>query len=922
MEMTTHFNPLLVAASFMMIMFAAYVALNLSQNAVGASRLAKFVWLSSGAIVMGAGLWSMHFIGMLACSISGMQMAYDIPLMILSMVFAISASALAFYLLSRSSISKALFYSAGVAMAGAVAGMHYLGMHSMRMNATIQWNYAIVALSLIIALIACFAALQIFARLQNHPKRIVLLVLASAVLAVASSGMHYTGMWAATFVHTEDNRVIVPGNLLVSDHLTIYVIAITLGIFALFLAGSFIERRMHASRSKDEELLHKSEMRFRRLVEAVTDYAIFMLDTHGNITTWNMGAERINGYRDEEVIGKHVSIFYLPEDITNRTADLELKTARESGRFVGEGQRVRKDGSTYWALVTITPIIEDDGSISGFSKVVRDITESRDLDRRQRQLNAELETAVRDRTHELQALAVQLRQVTNAVPVLIAEISREQKLLFANSTFCGWVDCRQEGIIGKAFSELLGERYEYHQQFIERALKGETVSFEKKSRSNSTGEVANLNATYVPEIDSNGNVIGTILVATDVSHYKEIQAELEQSKSSAEEANRAKSAFLANMSHEIRTPLGAVLGFAELIVNEKLSDADRAKALEVIKRNGKLLSNIINDILDLSKVEAGKLEVEKAEVPFTDIMKEIGSVLNLEAIEKGLDLVVTTEGVVPSHISTDPLRLRQILVNLVGNAIKFTERGAVHVKIKLAKSDKFKLAFVITDTGTGIDPEQAKRLFKPFSQADVSTTRRFGGTGLGLVLSRKLAQALGGDVELTASIPGKGSTFTLTIDPGETEQLVFKSAPPTETKIVPLHTERPVSLKGVKILLVEDSRDNQQLIRRFLGFAGAEVDLANNGREGVEAALAGDHTLVLMDLQMPEMDGYEATRKLREAGFKKPILALTAHAMKEERERSLASGFDDHITKPIDQKALLKTLSTYASFESDSEVKQ
>lgn len=406
-----------------------------------------------------------------------------------------------------------------------------------------------------------------------------------------------------------------------------------------------------------------------------------------------------------------------------------------------------------------------------------------------------------------------------------------------------------------------------------------------------------------------------MILANDVTNYKQIQTELVTAKEAAESANHTKSAFLANMSHEIRTPLGAVLGFSELLVNSDLTPSDRVNSVEVIQRNGRLLSNIINDILDLSKVEAGKLELERVEVPFTEVMKEIGSVLNLEALEKGLELTVVSEGPVPKQIQTDPLRLRQILLNLVGNAIKFTKRGSVSVKVKLMSepSGRMKLAFIVQDTGEGIAPEQAERLFQPFTQADVSTTRRFGGTGLGLVLSRKLAQALGGNVELTETKLGVGSTFTLTIDPGTSAELIFQSSHAEIIKPVAKKMERSHALKQLKILLVEDSPDNQELIKRILKFAGAEVEIASNGREGVEKALKGDYSLVLMDLQMPEMDGYEATKRLREQGYAKPIIALTAHAMKEEQQRTKAGGFNDHITKPIDQRALVQTLAEYSA---------
>jgi CheY-like chemotaxis protein len=292
-------------------------------------------------------------------------------------------------------------------------------------------------------------------------------------------------------------------------------------------------------------------------------------------------------------------------------------------------------------------------------------------------------------------------------------------------------------------------------------------------------------------------------------------------------------------------------------------------------------------------------------------MKEISSSLSLGASEKGLKLIVGSQGAIPNHIKTDPLRLRQILLNIVGNAIKFTQKGSVQIIFQMLKADNgsMKLACIVKDTGEGIPSDRIDRLFVPFSQADVSTTRKFGGTGLGLVLSKKLAKALGGDIVLSETSPGQGSTFTITIDPGDVNiDLEAKSHYQFSNFASP---KDGASLATLNILLVDDSLDNQLLISRVLKKAGADVATANNGREGYQQALNGNYDVVLMDLQMPEMDGYEATKLLRENSYRKPIIALTAHAMKEERERSLRSGFDNHITKPIDQKLLISTLSTY-----------
>ena len=386
--------------------------------------------------------------------------------------------------------------------------------------------------------------------------------------------------------------------------------------------------------------------------------------------------------------------------------------------------------------------------------------------------------------------------------------------------------------------------------------------------------------------------------------------ELQKAKESADVASEAKSSFLANMSHEIRTPLGVILGFSELMADERMSQEERENSVEIIKRNGALLSTIINDILDLSKVEAGKLEIEKEDVPFIEIVTELDALLTLQATNKGIKLTVRSDGPIPTVLHTDPYRLRQVLLNIVGNAIKFTNKGSVDVTVRF-DSDLKKLCFIVTDTGKGIDDEQAKKLFAPFTQADVSTTRQFGGTGLGLALSKKLARALGGDVILVKSKLEVGSVFEISIDSGNPSNVHLLNFEPRKLGPSGVITQSK-RLDRLKILAVDDSVDNQAIVTYFLKAAGADVDTADNGAQAVQKAMSGNYDLVLMDLQMPIMDGHEAILYLRKLGYKRPVIALTAHAMKEERRRCLENGFDEHISKPIEKEVLLRLVNQFA----------
>lgn len=405
-------------------------------------------------------------------------------------------------------------------------------------------------------------------------------------------------------------------------------------------------------------------------------------------------------------------------------------------------------------------------------------------------------------------------------------------------------------------------------------------------------------------------------------------------------ADRAKSEFLANMSHELRTPLTAILGFADLLLEEgqALSPAERASRLQTVRRNGQHLLELINGILDLSKIEAGKMQVTRQVVSPSRILRDVIALLEVRADAKNLSLRMGIEGLYPQTVLTDPTSLRQILINLVGNAIKFTEQGSVSVRTRFVarESGESTLQFDVIDTGIGLSPEQAARLFEPFTQVDASATRNYAGTGLGLAISRRLARTLGGDVTLT-STRGAGSLFRLEIAAPQPTTMMsgasladsaivakndVKKCADSPRSDVPARDTAPLerpsnpALAGMRILLAEDGPDNRQLLAFVLRRAGAEVAFAENGRIAVECALAARHCgrtfdAILMDMQMPVLDGYSATRELREAGCDLPIIALTAHAMADDREKCLAAGCNDYTTKPIDRAELLAIIAKY-----------
>jgi len=428
----------------------------------------------------------------------------------------------------------------------------------------------------------------------------------------------------------------------------------------------------------------------------------------------------------------------------------------------------------------------------------------------------------------------------------------------------------------------------------------------------STGAKRTFIVNCSPVAGARGSARGALASFEDVTQLVEKEIELRKSKQVADEANRAKSEFLARMSHEIRTPMNAILGFTDVLRRGyEDSEAERMEFLNTIHSSGQHLLELINDILDLSKIESGKLEIELTRCSVDQIINEVVAVLGIRAADKGVGLTFEWDGPAPETILTDPTRFRQVITNLVGNALKFTEKGAVRLRARLdSSSNRPKLIVDVIDSGIGMTPESLQKIFNPFTQADSSITRRFGGTGLGLSISRQCATALGGDLAV-ASEYGKGSTFTLTIDAGPIEAI--KTFDPRKQTLSQIAGSSPVAgslrLKPCRILVVEDGTSNQKLISVVLNRAGAAFELASNGQIGLDMALAGRFDVILMDMQMPVMDGFTAARRLREAGCKLPIIALTANAMKGEEEKCRSAGCSGYLPKPIDVDQLLRTLA-------------
>jgi PAS domain S-box-containing protein len=474
----------------------------------------------------------------------------------------------------------------------------------------------------------------------------------------------------------------------------------------------------------------------------------------------------------------------------------------------------------------------------------------------------------------------------------IVVVDRSGKIVSYNKKFCEMWNLSEDHLNGsddsKALTHVLNQ-FEHPEAFLAKVLElynqPEVESFDVLEFKD-----GRIYERYSKPQRLGDEIVGRVWSFRDVTVQRAQQMEIEA-------VARAKSQFLANIGHEIRTPVGAILGFAELLTEPNQSEAERQRWAAKIASNGSYLLDVVNELLSLCKAEFDKIQVKRDEISFVRLLSDVADTYQLKAREKGIRLDWIYDGPIPKNVYMDSTKMRQVLSNVIGNAVKFTDKGAVRVTVK---PEANQLTFLVQDEGVGIKPQLKERLFKPFSQADASIQKRFGGSGLGLALAQKLARALGGDVELMHSAPGIGSCFRITLDITPP-----KSKAPRAPSSMDF-AEDMAHLDGLKILVVDDSIDNRFLAAKFLSMAGAAVETASDGKEGLNKFLNGHFDIVFMDIMMPEKDGYAATREIREHGFNTPIVAFTAFAAPSEHEKVLAAGFNDYITKPVRRHQLVK----------------
>jgi PAS domain S-box-containing protein len=637
------------------------------------------------------------------------------------------------------------------------------------------------------------------------------------------------------------------------------------------------------------------------------NFSCIATDARGVIQIFNVGAERMLGYTAAEVMNK-----ITPADISDpqeviaraKALSIELATPITPGfeALVFKASRgiediyeltyIRKDGTRFPALVSVTALRDAQGAIIGYLLIGTDNTVRKAVEAEQKKLDQRL----RDQqfyTRSLIESNIDALMTTDPSGI-ITDINKQMEAL---------TGCTRDELIGAPFKSCFTDPERAEAAISLVLVRKKLTDYELTARARDGKQiVVSYNATTF--YDRDRKLQGVFAAARDITERKRVEAELEQARAIAESASQTKSDFLASMSHEIRTPINAIIGIAHLLAQTQLSSM-QDKYVQIFRRAGDNLLHIVNDILDLSKVEASQLELERTAFSLSDLTGKVAEMMAIRAQEKGLALVCGIAPEVGHDRMGDPTRLRQVLLNLLGNAIKFTESGRVTLHITPVNGSLETLRFAISDTGIGIAEDKLGAVFERFTQADSSITRSYGGSGLGLTISQSLVELMGGRIRVESEV-GKGSVFSFAVP-------LEMCAPSLPGLQVALDMVLELPLPALRILLVEDSPDNRTITIAYLQDTPYQVEIAENGAIACDKFAAGGYDLVLMDRQMPIMDGLTATRVIRRWELDNgraptPIIALTAAALKGDREKCLAAGCTAFLTKPIRQDMLLQAI--------------
>ncbi|WP_374671041.1 PAS domain S-box protein [Acidovorax temperans] len=1011
-------HPGLVALSVAMAVLASVLALQMAALARRAdAALTRQLARGSGALALGGGIWSMHFIGMLAFTVCA-RGQFDAITTVVSMVPSVLASWVALGLLMRREITRMALVVGGVFVGAGIGAMHYIGMAASHWAPVMRYDPWMFAASVLVAVLLAIVALWVRFGLERvvRWRRLRLSWAAGTVMGLAIAGMHYTGMAALRFTDAVSHEQLLQG----SDQSTPMALAIAavmvgIGLLVVAINAGLRYRQMFLK-------VRQSESRLRAIADTAVD-GIVMIDARGRVQSYNPAAERILGWRASEVLGQNVSMLMPEPDRSRHDGYLQRYLDGQGVGFVGARSRevhaLRRDGSTVPIRLSVGRVqVDGDPLFVGF---ISDLSQRRAMEQELKRNEEQLRSLMANTPgvtfrcrHEADwpmlfvsdavvALTgwqpedflegrINFSQLTvpEDVPRLWADVSAaiEQKrpyhvkfrlvdkqghthwvsesgrpvlgdngkvlwidgvimdmtffeqrnaefestvraidralaviefdlnghVLNANTNFLELMGYGLEEIVGqhhRIFCDPAYTQTEAYEQFWKQLQSGELDGGEYL-RLSKTGCEVWIQATYSPIFDAQGQPLKVVKFATDITQRRAMEQELRAAKDRAEQAATARSTFLANMSHEIRTPMNAIIGFTEALLDTSL-EAGQRRHLATVHQAARSMLRLLNDILDTAKLEKGAVELELADFSVQEVCEQILASLRIQATKKGLDLQLQVAPSVPAYLHGDALRLQQILLNLLGNALKFTETGRVQLRIDYERTDTGWLLLEVEDTGIGIASQHLDRIFDPFAQADASTTRRFGGTGLGTTITRQLTELMGGTISVRSTV-GVGTTFTVRLPLPEGQPA------PAQPTALP-----GVALPPLRILAVDDVPANIELLQIHLDRGRHQTTIARDGQEAVEAFCNGRFDVVLMDLQMPGMDGLEATRRIRafeQAQRRKavPIIALSASVLEQDRRNARAAGMDGFASKPLEPARLFREIARVLSLHATGDV--
>ncbi len=915
LSLASTYNYTLVFLSIIIASASAFPALQIADRlSIGGNRLiVRSVWLVAGAIAMGCGIWAMHFIAMLAFSLP-ISVNYELILTLGSLVTGIIASAIAVHFLSHTVIGTWRLHLIGLCMGAGIGATHLMGMAAMTLNAKVLYNPIFLVSSVFIAYFLATASIWVkFVLRRKSPSNPIWIHLCSAlIMGCAVAGSHYIAM-AGVYFFPIESAVGDPSNLDLVG-LRFAVSAMVTVILVTVFFTSFIQRQIEDV----SQALMDSEEQARFLLQSIA-CGVCGIDQCGYITFINPAAASMLGYAEASLTGYswHTQFQHSNLDGTPyRFENSPVSNALRDGAVHYSDEHLWRKGKTHFpAELTCSPIHKN-GNIVGAVITFFDNTE-------------------RKRAEELKEQIEFSKILIQSLPIAAFVLNTEHRVISWNDACEELTGIKADAVIGtnehwRSFypspRPCLADyvldpsisRIEDHYAIFEASELVQGGFHSQNWVTVRNGESRYLLIDAGPIFNRYGQLIAVVEVLRDITESKNSEQALIEARNAAEAATRAKSDFLATMSHEIRTPMNGVLGMVQVLGETELSSEQR-DFVDTIDKSGKALLTIINDILDFSKTESGKLELEVMDLDIQQTVKDVYQLMVTSAHDKGLDLLVNFSPDCPHFVMGDAGRIRQILLNLVGNALKFTESGFVEIRVGCLErlEDQVVLAFDIKDTGIGINTEAQGKLFQSFSQADVSTTRKYGGTGLGLAVCKNLVTQMNGAIRVESQA-GTGSTFSFTLQLPLSTKDEPDLAGDLESKVSLSPTT--ISLENT-ILLAEDNCINEKVAVTMLEKLGLRVDVAHNGKEAIEKNQNNSYDLILMDCNMPEMDGFQATREIRkrETISRIPIIALTANAMDEDREKCLAAGMDGFISKPFNKNVLVEIMGNWLGKNQDHE---